>query len=108
MEITQSDFAQYKPGIALANKSFQSTSKSWKIAKGFACPSSPTPGRLPVVLIFTIIDQRSALSIEDISEFQHEEEVLIIPGTLFIVTEVNQDVVPYEIELRQLEWTNEF
>jgi hypothetical protein len=108
MEITQSDFAQYKPGVALANKSFQSTSKSWKIAKGFACPSSPTPGKLPVVLIFTIIDQRSALSIEDISEFQHEEEVLIIPGTLFIVTEVYQDVVPYEIELRQLEWTNEF
>jgi hypothetical protein len=108
MEITQSDFAQYKPGVALANKSFQSTSKSWKIAKGFACPSQPTPGRLPVVIIFTIIDRRSALSIEEISEFQNEQEVLIIPGTLFIVTDVNRDEIPYEVELRQLEWTNEF
>jgi hypothetical protein len=108
MQITQSDFAQYKPNTALANKSFQSTSKSWKIAKGFACPSTPTPGRLSVVIIFTITDRRSALSIEQISEYQNEEEVLIVPGTLFLVTNINQNEIPYEVELQQLEWKNEF
>jgi hypothetical protein len=108
MQITQSDFAQYKPNIVLANKSFQSTSKSWKIAKGFACPSNPIPGRLSVAIIFTITDRRSALSIEQISEYQNEEEVLIMPGTLFLVTNVNQNEMPYEVELLQLEWKNEF
>ncbi|CAF0901351.1 unnamed protein product [Rotaria sordida] len=108
MEITRSDYAQYEIGTALSNKSFQSTSKSWKIAKGFACPSHPRPERLPVVIIFTIADRRSALSIEEISEFQNEEEVLILPGTLFIVASINQDQVPYEIELEQLPWKDEF
>jgi len=108
MEITPADYAQYKIGVALANKSFQSTSKSWKIAKGFSCPSEPKPGRIPVIIIFTITDRRSALSIEEISDFQYEEEVLIVPGTLFIVNNINQTEVPHEIELRQLEWDNEF
>lgn len=108
MQITEADFAQYKPNIVLANKSFQSTSKSWKIAKGFACPSKPMSGRISAVIIFTISDRRSALSIETISEYQNEEEVLIVPGTLFIVTNINQDQIPYEIDLLQLEWKNEF
>ncbi|CAF0843716.1 unnamed protein product [Adineta steineri] len=108
MTITPSDYAQYKIGIALTNKSFQSTSKSWKIAKGFAYPSNPRPGTFPVILIFTITDRRSALSIDQLSDYQNEEEVLIVPGTLFIVTNINQDEIPYEIEVRQLEWTDEF
>ena len=108
MEITPSDFAQYKVGVALTNKSFQSTSKSWKIAKGFACPEEPRAGRKSVILIFTITDPRSALSIEDISEFQREEEVLIVPGTLFIVEEINESEVPCEVYMAQLKWENEF
>jgi hypothetical protein len=108
MEITPVDFAEYKVAAALTNKSFQSTSRSWKIAKGFAYPSNPTPGRLHVMIIFTITDRRSALSIDQISEYQHEEEVLIVPGTLFIVTDVNLDDELYEIQLKQLEWKDEF
>ncbi|CAF0881970.1 unnamed protein product [Rotaria sp. Silwood1] len=108
MEITRDDYAQYKIGTALSNKSFQSTSKSWKIAKGFAYPAEPKPGRLPVILIFTITDRRSALSIEDISDYQGEDEVLVLPGTLFIVSNINEDQIPYEVELEQLEWKNEF
>lgn len=108
MQVTRSDLAQYKLNIVLANKAFQSTSKSWKIAKKFACPSDPTPGRIPLVLIFTILDRRSALSIETISEYQNEEEVLLVPGTLFIVTNINQSVVPCEIDLLQLAWKDEF
>jgi len=108
MQITPADYQQYKVGVALSNKSFQSTSKSWKIAHGFACPSTPTPGRLSVVLIFTIVDRRSALSIEEISEFQNEEEVLIVPGTLFIVKHINQSETPYEVEVEQIPWGDEF
>lgn len=108
MEITPEDFAQYRVGVALANKAFQSTSKSWKIAKGFACPSEPRPGRLAVVIIFGITDRRSALSIEEISEYQNEEEVLIVPGTLFIVQDVDRNEHPYEIRLQQIPWNDEF
>lgn len=108
MQITDADYAQYKPNVVVTNKAFQSTSKSWKIAKSFACPKKPIPGRLSVVLIYTIIDRRSALSIETISEYQNEEEVLMVPGTLFIITNINQDEIPYEIDLMQLEWKNEF
>ena len=108
MQITRSDLAQYQKNIVLANKAFQSTSKSWKIAKKFACPSDPIPGKISVMLIFTILDRRSALSIETISEYQNEEEVLLVPGTLFIVTNINQTVVPYEIDLLQLVWEDEF
>ncbi|CAF1405066.1 unnamed protein product [Rotaria magnacalcarata] len=108
MEITPADYQQYRIGIALANKSFQSTSKSWKIAKGFACPPEHKPGTIPVVLIFTITDRKSALSIDEISDFQYEEEVLIVPGTFFIVTDINRDQSPHEVGLRQLQWNDEF
>jgi len=108
MEVTQEDFARYQVGKALTYKSFQSTSKSWKIAKGFACPSEPRPGRMPLIIIFNIIDRRSALSIENISEYQHEEEVLIVPGTFFIVEDIDQNEVPWEIRLNQIEWKNAF
>jgi hypothetical protein len=108
MQINPSDYEQYRVGVALANKSFQSTSKSWEIANSFACGSKPTPGKLSVIIIFTILDRRSALSIEEISEYPNEEEVLIVPGTLFIVTSINQDETPYEIQLQQLEWKDEF
>lgn len=108
MEITPSDYQQYRIGTALSNKSFQSTSKSWKIAKGFASPSEPKQGTMPVILIFTITDRKSALSIEEISDFQYEEEVLIVPGTFFMVADINEEQQPYEIELRQIVWGNEF
>ena len=108
MQITPSEFAQYRRDNALTNKSFQSTSKSWKIAKGFACPAKPKPGTLAVVVIFTITDRRSALSIESISEYQTEEEVLIVPGTFFLVTNVNENEIPHEVELQQIQWENEF
>lgn len=108
MEITPEDFAQYKLKQVITNKSFQSTSKSWKVAKSFACPPTPSIGKLSVILILIIIDRRSALSIEEISEFKNEAEVLIAPGTLFIVKNIDHNRNPCEIELLQLEWTNEF
>ncbi|CAF1238715.1 unnamed protein product [Adineta ricciae] len=108
MQITPIDLQQYKIGIALANKSFQSTSKSWKVAKGFACPSQPKRGTIPVILFFTIKDRRSALNIDQISEYQGEEEVLIVPGTLFIISDIDRQSQPYEIHLEQLQWANEF
>ena len=107
MEITQEDYAQYKIGRALSNKSFQSTSKSWKVAKGFAYPANPKPGRLPVIIVFDVISRSSALNIEEISEYADEEEVLIVPGTFFMVTNINQDERPCEISVKQIEWTND-
>ena len=108
MTITSADYAPYKLGAVLSNKSFQSTSKSWTIAKQFAYPPQPRPRTFPVIIIFTILDPSSALDINEISEYQDEEEVLIVPGTLFIVANINENEVPYEIELRQIQWNNEF
>jgi len=108
MEVTPEEFEKYKVNQVLTNKSFQSTSKSWKIAKSFACPDKPSIGKLSVIIILSITDRRSALSIETISEFQTEQEVLIAPGTLFIVKSIDHNRTPCEIELLQLAWTNEF
>ncbi|CAF3935672.1 unnamed protein product [Rotaria sp. Silwood1] len=108
IQISSSDYAKYKIGTAFTKTSFQSTTKSWELAKKIAGLSETISEKLPVMLIFTIIDRRSALSIEEISEFPHEEEVLIVPGTLFMVYSINENKTPYEIELRQLEWKNEF
>jgi hypothetical protein len=107
MRIKPEEYARYKRGVALTCKSPQSTSKSWKIAKGFAYPAKPRPETIPVILIFTICDPRSALSVEQISEYPKEEEVLIAPGALFIVTDIDGNAMPFEVHLRQLEWTNE-
>ncbi|UJR35031.1 hypothetical protein I4U23_027807 [Adineta vaga] len=88
MQITSTDYEQYQIG--------------------FGCLSVPRPGKLSVVIIFTIIDKKSALNIDQISEYQHEEEVLILLGTLFIVTNINKTTHPYEINLEQLKWDDEF
>jgi hypothetical protein len=45
----------------------------------------------PVMCIYKIKNPRSCLCIEDISEFPMEQEVLILPFTVFVVMKVDND-----------------
>jgi hypothetical protein len=104
MQVTSSQIEQYEVGVALANKAFQSTSRSKAFALTFACPEERKHGTKPVIIIYTILDPKSALNIESLSEYPEEEEVLLVPGTLFITDSVNKSREPYEFQLRQLPW----
>lgn len=57
--------------------------------------------KVPVVFIYRLIDETAGLMLKEISEFRDEAEILILPGTLFYVVEVNQTKLPYQIKLEQ-------
>jgi hypothetical protein len=102
MEVTHEGLKQYKVGGALTNKTFQSTSKSRKVALRFAIRDPPTLGMVAIITIYEIRDQRSALDIRCLSEFPDEEEVLLVPGCLFKVISIDDSKSPYNIHLRQI------
>jgi len=89
------------------NKAFQSTSKLLKVASDFANMQATTPEEVPVLIQYTILDRKSAFDIRDLSEFPEEEEVLMVPGSLFKVDCVDNRIEPYQIHLRQLTWDHE-
>ena len=105
MEVTNEDLEQYKLGVILANKAFQSTSKSRQIAFDFAHPDSPKSRTIPVIMIYGIRDPKSALDVSSLSEYPDEEEVLIVPGSLFKVHSINKSSTGYEVHLRQELWS---
>jgi hypothetical protein len=102
MVINRDALKQYKPGVVLTNKAFQSTSKSKDVALRFAQPREPTIGKVSVIIRYDIHDKESALDIQTLSEFPEEKEVLMVPGSLFIVNDINTNMGPYQILLRQL------
>jgi hypothetical protein len=107
MVINRENLKQYERGVVLTNKAFQSTSKLPQVSLAFAQVREPTPEKVSVLIQYTIIDRRSALDIRTLSEFPEEEEVLMVPGSLFKVDYVNENVEPCQIFLRQLPWTHE-
>jgi hypothetical protein len=106
MVIDQDALNQYQVGVVLTNKAFQSTSRLRDVALQFATQSRPTLGQVSVMIRYELRDKKSALDIKTISDFPNEEEVLMVPGNLFKVDDVNKSVQPYEIRLRQLPWTH--
>jgi hypothetical protein len=107
MEVVPQEIEQYHIGGVLTNKAFQSTSKEIQVAYRFACRERPTPGKVPLLLIYDIVDRRSAIDITRLSEYQDEEEVLLVPGTLFRVDDIDKSRTPFKIQLRQLSWNKE-
>ena len=108
MQITPDDLKQYRIGVLLCSKAFQSSSRSWEIGFDFAYPYDRKPGTSPVIIVMDIIDENSAYSISKFSKYQYEEEVLIFPGTLFEVVNINRHKFPIEISLSQFVWRNQF
>ncbi|CAF1680892.1 unnamed protein product [Rotaria magnacalcarata] len=86
MKITTKDLEEYDCSNIVMTRSFLSTSKNRFIAELFLdCESYKT--HPPVICIYKVINPRSSLAIETISKVKDEEEVLIIPFTVFEVKE---------------------
>jgi hypothetical protein len=96
MKLSTKDFEEnYKVGEQLLIKPFISTSKSRHIAEQFATTPPISSRPLSVLCIYTIPDRtlsyrdNVALDISSISQYPHEEEVLILPYTSLQVQSIN-------------------
>ena len=77
----------YRMNYLISNKAFQSTSKLESVARHFAYQRKVLKiGEIRVMIIYNILDNRSALDIENISRYPSEKEVLMMPGCLFKVS----------------------
>ncbi|UJR16275.1 hypothetical protein I4U23_003181 [Adineta vaga] len=93
-------YAMETPGTLLQTRSFSSTSKNRLIAEEFAYENNEKDSKdlLHVLLVFHFPDQcdqainlsRVSSDIPCLSEYEYEEEVLILPWTLFEVTRVHR------------------
>ncbi|CAF1204061.1 unnamed protein product [Adineta steineri] len=105
MKLSLGDFEEhYKVGIEILIKAFTSTSKLRDIAEQFAIAPSCESRSLSVLCIYINTDkcwgynddgdyakkkrQPFALDISSISEYPHEEEVLILPHTSFVIERI--------------------
>ena len=100
-----SDLQRYRVNYTLMTKSFLSSSIDRQIAELFLCQKeSVQPQTVPstrktldglsiktwVMCIYHIKYPRSALHIEDASQYPNEGEILIMPYTVFQVKRINQ------------------
>ncbi|CAF3010691.1 unnamed protein product [Rotaria sp. Silwood2] len=111
MSITQDDLKQYNIGGKVMSKAFMSTSKDKNIADDFIKKNlsyrKKQHGELvkmSALCTYEIVNRRTGLYIAKISEYGHEEEVLIGPYTAFIIKAIRQTTPKYvEIDLRECE-----
>ncbi|CAF1556988.1 unnamed protein product [Adineta steineri] len=106
MMITEDDIKQYKIGTRILTKTFSSSSKQLNIASRFLNSNRDVNDRLSTICIYEIRNQRTALDIENISLFQDEKEVLILPYSAFKIIDIkqNKDKSPrIEIKLKECE-----
>jgi hypothetical protein len=96
MKLSHEDFEEYyQVGRKLLIKPFMSTSKCRHIAERFATASSVGSRPLSILCIYMIpkrtllFPDNVALDISSISEYPHEEEVLILPYTSLQIQTVN-------------------
>ncbi|CAF1063026.1 unnamed protein product [Adineta steineri] len=93
--MSESDIEQYKElttkgenGV-IALRAFTSTSRIRDVAMHFL---KPQVGKKRVLYVFNIPNRSNGIvSVQDISRFPDEEEVLIIPGNLFTISSVRKD-----------------
>lgn len=83
------------PAGVLGFKAFTSTSRDPLVALQFALRAPLEDGKKHVLFIFEIAEASSTIfGIDDISDYGHEQEVLILPGNLFTVTKVKEQQYP--------------
>ena len=110
MQITQNDLAVYATGNIIMTRSFLSTSKSREIAELFInCDSYQT--RPPMMCVYKVLNPRSTILIETISQLPDEQEVLIHPFCVFEVirqidAKLTKEGVTYSIKEIYLEERN--
>ncbi|CAF1487137.1 unnamed protein product [Didymodactylos carnosus] len=84
VNMTENDLEQYKIGNIIITRSFLSTSKNRDISERFLAYTNPK--NLQVVMcICKVLNLRSSLYIREMSQIPDEEEVLIVPFTVFEV-----------------------
>jgi hypothetical protein len=106
MMITDDDIKQYKIGTRILTKTFSSSSKKLNIALRFLNNNCDMNDRLSTICIYEIRNKRTALDIENLSVFQDEQEVLILPYSAFKIVDIkrNKDNSPrVEIRLKECE-----
>ncbi|CAF2060145.1 unnamed protein product [Rotaria magnacalcarata] len=96
LKLAREDFeSNYEPDEQLLIKPFMSTSKLRSVAENFALSPSDDPNTLSVLCIYTIPERtlsfrdNVALDISSISEYPHEQEVLILPYTSLTILNVS-------------------
>ncbi|CAF3979674.1 unnamed protein product [Adineta steineri] len=106
MIINNDNLQQYKIGKQILIKTLLSTSKHIRIASQFCKTNQKSNDQLNVICIYEICNCKSALNIEDISEFPDDQEVLILPYTRFEIIDIQytrSDTSRIEIKLKQCE-----
>ncbi|CAF0795039.1 unnamed protein product [Adineta ricciae] len=106
MMITSDDLKQYKIGTRILTKTFSSTSKQQNIAFGFLNDKHSRDGRLSTICTYEIRNQRTALDIHQISLFEYEQEVLILPYSAFKIIDLktnSHNLPKVEITLKECE-----
>jgi hypothetical protein len=82
------------PGI-IGFKAFTSTSTDASVALNFAFCNPLSEDQKHLLFIFEIVEESPTIfGISDISEHRHEQEVLILPGNLFNVTKIEEQLHP--------------
>lgn len=103
MNIRKSDFDQYKEGKSILTRTFLSSSIDEKIAEKFLNDHSTKSNNIyRIICIYHIRNSSTTLNIHTLSTYTHENEILILPFTIFniINIKINLDHITY-IELDQ-------
>ena len=95
-----SDLSIYEQAINQKHRSvigfntFTSTSETKDVALNFIIKNPPGQDQLTMLLVITIKElSPTIIGIADLSVFEDEEEVLIMPGNLFTVQKIKKDVI---------------
>ncbi|CAF1360257.1 unnamed protein product [Adineta steineri] len=91
MIITSNDLEQYEIGTRIVTKTFSSTSKQMNVVLRFLHNNVDINDRLSVICEYEILNQRTALDIQYISLFEGEQEVLILPYSIFKIVDIKFD-----------------
>ncbi|UJR34704.1 hypothetical protein I4U23_027481 [Adineta vaga] len=93
MPVAQEDLKEYTVGNKIMNKVFMSTTSDRKTKNGDLV-------KLSTLCSFEIVNHRTGLNIETISEYRNEKEVLVGPYTAFSIIAVRRIAPNYaEIDL---------
>ncbi|CAF1539103.1 unnamed protein product [Rotaria sp. Silwood1] len=111
---THDDLKQYSVGGKIMNKAFMSTTKDRKVAEEFATKNlthrktqNDENIKFAILCTYEIINDRTGLNIEEISEYKHEREVLVGPYSAFTITAIREVSEHYiQIDLRECEKVN--